>query len=85
MQHPKMVINRRQAIVGRKRVAVRTGAPIFHSSSDYSSIWMILKESGPSADNGSESEPMDGTTIAETETHIVVCGPPFVHLVIAAA
>ena len=35
---------------------------------------MILKESSPSADNGSESELMGGTTIAETETHIVVCG-----------
>ena len=72
-----MVINRRQAIVRRKRVAVRTGAPVFHSLSDYSSIWMILKESDPSADNGSESEFVDGTTIAETETHIniVVRGP----------
>jgi len=34
---------------------------------------MILKESSPEADNGSESETLDGTTIAETETHIVVC------------
>ena len=34
---------------------------------------VILKESSPSIDNDSESGPLDGTTIAETETPIVVC------------